>query len=275
CGNSPSAVHCKPLVTGSELFLVVAQLFGGSSIQRWDAASDRFVKLQDLDPQRTRKPNDVETFRIDGQWFFVIADSSKAGSTSLYQLDTNGFYWQQALHAWHRDTDVEFVELDGKSRLIVSSSSQPPVLYQWQRAQRRFSRQGDVGRTSDVQQVKHFKADKENFLCLGRYIGDSLVLRWEGQRFVELQALPSRGSMVLQPFAVGQRVYMALGSDFSFSHVYLWDGERKRFVKFQELAVQAPRAFQYVPAADVQLLLAPSFKANSVVYRHVVVDLSL
>uniref|UniRef100_U3J517 Leucine rich repeat LGI family member 3 n=2 Tax=Anas platyrhynchos TaxID=8839 RepID=U3J517_ANAPP len=270
-----SAVHCKPIVAQGQLYVVVAQLFGGSYIYRWDTAVDKFIKIQDIDSQKTRKPNDIEAFQIEGEWYFVIADSSKAGSTSLYRLDQNGFYSHQALHAWHRDTDVEYVENDGKPRLIIASSSQAPVIYQWNRAQKQFAPQGEVGELLDVQMVKHFRAKREHFLCLSRYIGDSKVVRWEGQRFVELQTLPSRGSMVMQPFAVGQRRYMALGSDFSFTHVYLWDEEKQKFGKFQELAVQAPRAFRYVPAADVQLLLAPSFKANTLVYRHVVVDLSL
>lgn len=275
CLAAHSAVHCKPIVAQSQLYVVVAQLFGGSYIYRWDTAVDKFIKIQDIDSQKTRKPNDIEAFQIEGEWYFVIADSSKAGSTSLYRLNQNGFYSHQALHAWHRDTDVEYVENDGKPRLIISSSSQAPVIYQWNRAQKQFALQGEVGEMLDVQMVKHFRVKREQFLCLSRYIGDSKVVRWEGQRFVELQTLPSRGSMVMQPFAVGQRRYMALGSDFSFTHVYLWEEEKQKFVKFQELAVQAPRAFRYVPAADVQLLLAPSFKANTLVYRHVVVDLSL
>ncbi|XP_010218286.1 PREDICTED: leucine-rich repeat LGI family member 3 [Tinamus guttatus] len=270
-----SAVHCKPIVAHEQLYVVVAQLFGGSYIYRWDTTVDKFIKIQDIDSQKTRKPNDIEAFQIEGDWYFVIADSSKAGSTSLYRLSQNGFYSHQALHAWHRDTDVEYVENEGKPRLIISSSSQAPVIYQWNRAQKQFAPQGEVGDVLDVQMVKHFKAKRDHFLCLSRYIGDSKVVRWEGQRFVELQTLPSRGSMVMQPFAVGQRQYLALGSDFSFTHVYLWEEEKQKFAKFQELSVQAPRAFRYVPAADVQLLLAPSFKANTLVYRHVVVDLSL
>uniref|UniRef100_A0A8C9MRD9 Leucine rich repeat LGI family member 3 n=4 Tax=Passeroidea TaxID=175121 RepID=A0A8C9MRD9_SERCA len=270
-----SAVHCKPIVAQEQLYVVVAQLFGGSYIYRWDTAVDKFIKIQDIDSQKIRKPNDIEAFQIEGDWYFVIADSSKAGSTSLYRLNQNGFYSHQALHAWHRDTDVEYVENDGKPRLIISSSSQAPVIYQWSRAQKQFVPQGEVGEMLDVQMVKHFRAKREQFLCLSRYIGDSKVVRWEGQRFVEVQTLPSRGSMVMQPFAVGQRQYLALGSDFSFTHVYLWEEEKQKFAKFQELSVQAPRAFRAVPAADVQLLLAPSFKANTLVYRHVVVDLSL
>uniref|UniRef100_A0A8U7P5D3 Leucine rich repeat LGI family member 3 n=1 Tax=Corvus moneduloides TaxID=1196302 RepID=A0A8U7P5D3_CORMO len=270
-----SAVHCKPIVAQDQLYVVVAQLFGGSYIYRWDTAVDKFIKIQDIDSQKIRKPNDIEAFQIEGDWYFVIADSSKAGSTSLYRLNQNGFYSHQALHAWHRDTDVEYVENNGKPRLIISSSSQAPVIYQWSRAQKQFVPQGEVGEILDVQMVKHFKTKRDQFLCLSRYIGDSKVVRWEGQRFVEVQTLPSRGSMVMQPFAVGQRQYLALGSDFSFTHVYLWEEEKQKFAKFQELSVQAPRAFRAVPAADVQLLLAPSFKANTLVYRHVVVDLSL
>ncbi|NWY06276.1 LGI3 protein, partial [Nothoprocta ornata] len=270
-----SAVHCKPIVAHEQLYVVVAQLFGGSYIYRWDTTVDKFIKIQDIDSQKTRKPNDIEAFQIEGDWYFVIADSSKAGSTSLYRLSQNGFYSHQALHAWHRDTDVEYVENEGKPRLIISSSSQAPVIYQWNRAQKQFTPQGEVGDVLDVQMVKHFKVKRDHFLCLSRYIGDSKVVRWDGPRFVELQTLPSRGSMVMQPFAVGQRQYLALGSDFSFTHVYLWEEEKQKFAKFQELSVQAPRAFRYVPAADVQLLLAPSFKANTLVYRHVVVDLSL
>ncbi|NXF76578.1 LGI3 protein, partial [Sclerurus mexicanus] len=269
-----SAVHCKPIVAQDQLYVVVAQLFGGSYIYRWDTAVDKFIKIQDIDSQKVRKPNDIEAFQIEGDWYFVIADSSKAGSTSLYRLNQNGFYSHQALHAWHRDTDVEYVENDGKPRLIISSSSQAPVIYQWSRAQKQFVPQGEVGEMLDVQMVKHFRSKRDQFLCLSRYIGDSKVVRWEGQRFVEVQTLPSRGSMVLQPFAVGQRQYLALGSDFSFTHVYLWEEEKQKFAKFQELSVQAPRAFRYVPASDMQLLLAPSFKANTLVYRHMVVDLS-
>ncbi|XP_053876871.1 leucine-rich repeat LGI family member 3 isoform X1 [Malaclemys terrapin pileata] len=270
-----SAVYCKPIVAQSQLYVVVAQLFGGSYIYRWDTNVDKFIKVQDMDSRKIRKPNDIEAFRIDGDWYFVIADSSKAGSTSLYRWNQNGFYSHQALHPWHRDTDVEYVENEGKPRLIISSSSQAPVIYQWSRAQKQFVQQGEVAEVMDVQMVKHFKFKKDNYLCLSRYIGDSKVVKWEGQRFTELQTLPSRGSMVMQPFLVSQRQYMALGSDFSFTHIYLWDEEKQKFVKFQELSVQAPRAFHYVPLEDMDILLAPSFKSSTLVYRHIVVDLSL
>ncbi|XP_041089366.1 leucine-rich repeat LGI family member 3-like [Polyodon spathula] len=272
--SSSSAVYCKPVVIEDSLYMVLAQLFGGSHIYRWDGDTNKFIKIQDIDTARIRKPNAVEAFRVEGEWFFVVADSSKAGSTSMYRWNSNGFYSHQSLHPWHRDTHVEFLEMEGKPRLILSSSSQPPVVYQWNRSQRQFTFLYEIPGTSDVQMVKHFVVRKDVYLCLTRFIGDSKVLRWEGQRFVEIQTLPSRGSMVVYPFSVGPRHYLVLGSDFSFSRVYLWDALTKRFEPFQELNLRAPRGFSFVSIDNKDILLASSFKGHTLAYQHLVVDLS-
>ena len=65
------------MVIDGALFVVVAQLFGGSHIYKRDTSANRFIKIQDIDILKIRKPNDVEAFRVDGEFFFVIADSSK------------------------------------------------------------------------------------------------------------------------------------------------------------------------------------------------------
>uniref|UniRef100_W5NCW3 Leucine-rich repeat LGI family, member 3 n=2 Tax=Lepisosteus oculatus TaxID=7918 RepID=W5NCW3_LEPOC len=272
--TSRSAVYCKPVVIENTLYMVVAQLFGGSHIFKWEKGPLRFVKIQDIDTTRVRKPNSVEAFLLEGDWFFAVADSSKAGSTSLYRWNSNGFYSHQSLHPWHRDTHVEYLEIDGKPHLILSSSSQPPAVYKWNRGQRQFAFHSQIPNAVDVQMVKHFRVLKDLYLCLTRFIGDSKILRWEGQRFVEIQSLPSRGSMVAYPFAVGPRQYMVLGSDFSFSHVYLWDALTQRFQPFQELNVRAPRSFSLVSIDNKNILLAASFKGNTLAYEHLLVDLS-
>ena len=68
---------CKPLIIGDQMFIIVAQLFGGSHIYMRDVSANKFIKIQDIDILKIRKPNDVEAFRVDGEFFFVIADSSK------------------------------------------------------------------------------------------------------------------------------------------------------------------------------------------------------
>ncbi|KAL3972025.1 flap endonuclease-1 [Sarotherodon galilaeus] len=260
--ESTSTVVCKPLVIDNQLFIIVAQLFGGSHIYKR------------IDILQIRKPNDVETFRIDGEFFFVIADSSKAGSTTIYKWNGNGFYSHQSLHKWYRDTDVEYMEISSKPHLILSSSSQRPIIYQWNKSTKKFDRRNDIPEMEDVYAVKHFQFKNDLYICLTRFIGDSKVMRWDGALFRELQTMPSRGSMVFQPFAVGNWQYAILGSDYSFTQVYRWDAKKGEFVRFQELNIQAPRAFSPVSIDNRQFLLASSFKGKTQIYEHRIIDLS-
>ncbi|GLD65076.1 leucine-rich glioma-inactivated protein 1-like protein [Lates japonicus] len=245
--NSTSTVICKPLVIDNQLFIIVAQLFGGSHIYKRDTSANKFIKLQ---------------------------DSSKAGSTTIYKWNGNGFYSHQSLHPWYRDTDVEYMEISSKPHLILSSSSQRPVIYQWNKSTKLFDRRTDIPEMEDVYAVKHFQVKSDLFICLTRFIGDSKVMRWDGALFRELQTMPSRGSMVFQPFSVGNWQYAILGSDYSFTQVYRWDAKKGEFVHFQELNIQAPRAFSPVSIDNRQFLLASSFKGKTQIYEHLVIDLS-
>ncbi|KPP63083.1 hypothetical protein Z043_118683, partial [Scleropages formosus] len=215
--NSTSTVICKPLLIDNQLFIIVAQLFGGSHIYKRDVSVNKFIKIQDIDILKIRKPNDVETFCIDDESFFIIADSSKAGSTTIYKWNGNGFYSHQSLHPWYRDTDTEYLEIANKPHLILSSSSQRPVIYQWNKSQKLFERRTDIPEMEDV------------------FIGDSKVMKWDGSMFNEIQTMPSWGSM-----------YAILGSDYSFTKVYRWEGKKGQFIYFQELHIQSPRGFSSV-----------------------------
>lgn len=314
-----SIVGCKSVLIEDQLFLVVAQLFGGTHIYRFDSDLGRFATFQAIEAVGVSKPNDIETFRVGGDTFFVIADSSKAGKSRLYRwnVERGGFYTHQELHAWFRDTDAEYVDLDGKAHLLLASRSQVPVIYQWNRGSQQFVLQGEIPNMEDVVAVKAFRVAEgddhnnaatstELYLALTRYIGDSKVLRWAPPNtFTELQALPSRGSMVLQPFACGGRHYLALGSDYTFSRIYAWNatptgdgaenqdrgslsggkGERRgkgedgkgegRFGAFKEVYIQAPRSFTAVSTETRDFLFASSFKGNTQIYEHVLIDLSV
>ncbi|XP_051925373.1 leucine-rich glioma-inactivated protein 1b [Hippocampus zosterae] len=272
--QSTSTVVCKPLAIREHLFVIVAQLFGGSHIYKRDLSADKFIKIQDIDIVKIRKPNDIETFVIDGESFFVIADSSKAGDTTIYKWNGNGFYSHQSLHPWHRDTDVEYLEISNKPHLILCSSSQRPVLYQWNRARKSFDRRTDLPEMEDVLAVRHFRFKGELFICLTRFIGDSKVMRWDGAMFKEVQTFPSRGSLVFQPVAVGNWQYAILGSDYSLTQIYRWDGERGRFLPSQELSIQAPRGFSLVSLDGRDFLIASSFKGKSQIFEHLMIDLS-
>ncbi|XP_019595299.1 leucine-rich glioma-inactivated protein 1 isoform X2 [Rhinolophus sinicus] len=275
-----STVVCKPIVIETQLYVIVAQLFGGSHIYKRDSFANKFIKIQDIEILKIRKPNDIETFKIENNWYFVVADSSKAGFTTIYKWNGNGFYSHQSLHAWYRDTDVEYLEIARTPQalrtphLILSSSSQRPVIYQWNKATQLFINQTDIPNMEDVYAVKHFSVKGDVYICLTRFIGDSKVMKWGGSSFQDIQRMPSRGSMVFQPLQINNYQYAILGSDYSFTQVYNWDVEKAKFVKFQELNVQAPRSFTHVSINKRNFLFASSFKGNTQIYKHVIVDLS-
>uniref|UniRef100_A0A8C5BHN1 Leucine-rich repeat LGI family, member 2a n=1 Tax=Gadus morhua TaxID=8049 RepID=A0A8C5BHN1_GADMO len=270
-----SIVGCKAVVIQSLVFVIVAQLFGGSHIYQFDDDQSRFNKFQDIEVSKISKPNDIETFQIAGDWFFVIADSSKAGLSTLYKWNGKGFYSHQSLHEWFRDTDAEFLDVDGKAHLILASRSQVPVIYQWSRSNQKFVQQGEIPNMEDVVAVKHFRVKEELYLAMTRYIGDSKLLHWGAKQFVEIQALPSRGSMILQPFSFKERHYLALGSDYTFSQIYLWDAQEKQFERFKEVYIQAPRSFTLVSTGRRDFIFSSSFKGNTQIFEHIIIDLSL
>uniref|UniRef100_A0A8D2IU49 Uncharacterized protein n=2 Tax=Varanus komodoensis TaxID=61221 RepID=A0A8D2IU49_VARKO len=100
-------------------------------------------------------------------------------------------------------------------------------------------------------------------------------MKWGGTKFLDLQRMPSRGSMVFQPLRIKNYQYAILGSDYSFTQVYFWEAGKGKFVKFQELNIQAPRSFTHVFVDKQDFLFASSFKGNTVIYKHIIVDLSV
>ncbi|XP_060915293.1 leucine-rich repeat LGI family member 2-like [Labrus mixtus] len=276
-----SVVGCRSVLIDNHVLIIVTQLFGGSHIYKFDDQQNKFAKFQTIEVFNISKPNDIEVFQMDGDWYFVIVDSSKAGLSTLYkwtdQPDRNetGFYSYQFLHEWFRDTDAEFVEVDGKSYLILASRSQAPVIYLWNKSTLKFIQHGEIPHVDDVVAVKAFKLEGDWFLAMTCYIGDSKVLKWTNKQFTEVQALPSRGAMILQPFTFTDRHYLALGSDYSFTQIYLWDMETKTFHKFKDIYVQSPRSFIAVNTDRRNFIFSSSFKGKSMVFEHIIVDLSL
>ncbi|XP_073879247.1 leucine-rich repeat LGI family member 4 isoform X14 [Macaca fascicularis] len=272
---APSVVSCKPLVLGPSLFVLAARLWGGSQLWARPSPGLRLAPTQTLAPRRLLRPNDAELLWLEGQPCFVVADASKAGSTTLLCRDGPGFYPHQSLHAWHRDTDAEALELDGRPHLLLASASQRPVLFHWTGG--RFERRTDIPEAEDVYATRHFQAGGDVFLCLTRYIGDSMVMRWDGSMFRLLQQLPSRGAHVFQPLLIARDQLAILGSDFAFSQVLRLEPDKGLLEPLQELgppALVAPRAFAHITMAGRRFLFAACFKGPTQIYQHHEIDLS-
>ncbi|KAG8570037.1 hypothetical protein GDO81_014660 [Engystomops pustulosus] len=282
-----SVVSCLPLVIGKQLFVVVAQLYGGTSVYRLDpspgspSAFHRFQHFPDI-----RKPNDLESFTsAEGEHYFIIADSAKSGASTLYRWDGRGFYPQQQLPRWYRDTDAEPLILSGSPHLIMSSGSQRPLVYRFEN--KHLERLTDIPEAWDVYAVKHFTdAEDGIFACLVRYMGDSSLVRWDGSMFRQLQQLPSRGSHVFQPLLLGQRWHALLGNDFGYTWIYQlekwkhWEIEETNdkegpigpLVPLQELKILEARAFTTVQVRGRQFIFVASFGGDTVVFEYVEKD---
>ncbi|MCI4376012.1 hypothetical protein PGIGA_G00183070 [Pangasianodon gigas] len=269
-----SVIGCRSVLINEQAFVIVAQLFDGSRIYKFDQEQNQFTKFQTVEMLNVSKPNDIEVFRLGDEWFFLIVDSSKAGMSTLFKWNNTGFFPYQFLHEWFRDTDAEFVDLDGKSVLILASRSQVPVIYQWNKSTQTFVLFEDIPNMDDMVSVKAFRIDRVLYLALACYIGDSKVLKWTGKRFEEVQGFPSRGAMVLQPFSFRDQHYLILSSDYSFSQIFRWDKEKQIFIKFREVYVQWPRSFTPLSTGQRDFLLATSFKGKTKVFEHVSVDYS-
>lgn len=262
-------IGCRSVLINEQAFVIVAQLFDGSRIYKFDRELNQFTKFQTVEMLNVSKPNDIEVFQLGNEWYFLIVDSSKAGMSTLFKWNTTGFFPYQFLHEWFRDTDAEFIDLDGKSVLILTSRSQAPVIYQWNKSTQRFALFEDIPNMDDMVSVKAFKIERVLYLALACYIGDSKVLQWTGKRFEEVQGFPSRGAMVLQPFSFREEHYLILSSDYSFSQIFRWDKEKQSFLKFREVYVQWPRSFTPLSTGQRDFLLATSFKGKTKVFEHI------
>ncbi|KAK7929238.1 hypothetical protein WMY93_005633 [Mugilogobius chulae] len=193
-----SVVGCKSVLIDNHVLIIITQLFGGSHIYKFDAQQNKFTKFQTIEVFNISKPNDIEVFQIDKEWYFVIVDSSKAGLSTVYKWndepDRNdtGFYTYQFLHEWFRDTDAEYVQVDGKSYLILASRSQSPVIYLWNKSTLKFIVHSEIPNVDDAVAIKAFRLEDDLFLAVTCYVGDSKVLKWTNKLFSEVQPLPSR-----------------------------------------------------------------------------------
>lgn len=158
--------------------------------------------------------------------FFVIVDSFKVGLSIVYKWNSKGFYSYQFLYEWFRDTDVEFVDIDGKVYLILFSRFQVFIIFQWNKSFKKFVFYSDIFNMEDVLVVKSFRMQNTFYFSFIRFIGDFRVMRWNSKQFVEVQVFLFRGVMILQFFFFKENYYLVFGSDYIFFQIYQWDKEK-------------------------------------------------
>ncbi|XP_019644423.1 PREDICTED: leucine-rich glioma-inactivated protein 1-like [Branchiostoma belcheri] len=274
--TAPSVVACTPVQMETDLFILAAQLYGGTRVFQFDSTKDSFVLSQTID---TVKPSDVETFSIDGTHYVALADGAKGGTSAVYSWNGNRFTLAQELANLYREADFEFFKVEDQPYLLMLSSGQHPALYKWSSGDRQFIYETDIPFEEPVA-AHTFVLDNVVYLCLTQFLGESKLLRWNTSTsgFQDYQVFKSRGAMVLQPLQVGQEYYLVLGSDYVLTEVYRWNPQDKKFIKSQDIELKTPRDFKVVtvpPENEDSFLFVASFSEQTEIFRHELVDLSL
>ncbi|XP_061529053.1 leucine-rich repeat LGI family member 3 isoform X2 [Phycodurus eques] len=123
--SARSALYCKPVVMDNTLYMVVAQLFGGSHIYKWEEDPLRFVKIQDIDTIRVRKPNFVETFHLDAECPSILGTVTRMWSFSMLEESLTSSSPVPLNHQWFTSGT------EARSSLISSLKSQSKLTCRW------------------------------------------------------------------------------------------------------------------------------------------------
>lgn len=176
--------------------------------------------------------------------------------------------------------DAECFTIDDRTFLAVASirRGKGPYEYEiesqvWTWADGRFEPFQAIP-TFAAKQFTHWSVDGRHFLGLAQGVGlphlvernrPSLVLEWDGERFVRFQEIPSRWAYNWHPFTVGDQHFVAHADHLDPSVLYRWDGERLE--PHQELIANGGRAFATFERDGEHYLVAAGLEAPARVLR--------
>lgn len=178
--------------------------------------------------------------------------------------------------------DAEAFAIDGRRFLAIASIRSGPgpyrhtidsVIHEWvDGAFTAFQRvQGFAAK-----QWRHWSIDGRHFLGLAQGVErpglpdenrPSLVLEWDGERFVEHQRIDSRWAYNWHAFAVGATHFVAHAEHLGPSVLYRWDADSDRLQAHQDLVGRAGRAFASFERDGAHHLLVAGLETPPVLLR--------
>ncbi len=242
---------------------------------------------------RTSGARAVEPFAVDGLELLAIPQLAVdvPGSEPLMNggdSDTDllllrrvaGSYVPHATLPAPGGEDAEFFTIDERSFLAVASirRGKGPYEYAIESTVWTWSAGAFVPfqslPTFAAKQFTHWNVDGRHFLGLAQGVGlphlveqnrPSVVLEWDGERFVPFQEIPSRWAYNWHPFTVDGQFFVAHAEHLDPSVLHRWDGER--LVPHQELIGNAGRAFATFARDGEHFLIAAGLEAPARVLR--------
>ncbi len=166
--------------------------------------------------------------------------------------------------------DAEFFRINDRAFLATASVRTGRGPYEYHTESQIFRWDGDRFvpfqsiPTFAAKQWRHWTVGERHFLGLAQGVEPpgvevehrpSLILEWDGERFVAFQEIPSRWAYNWHPFELDGTTWVAHADHLDPSVLYRFDGER--YVAHQELAPSAGRAFaSFVADGAMHLFVA-------------------
>ena len=85
-----------------------------------------------------------------------------------------------------------------------------------------------------------------NYYSGSKHNTDSFIYRWDGNKFVLFQSIPTRGAMAWHPFVISGQTFLGVANYNTQSVVYQASGAQ--FIKYQEIPTHGARdktTFEY------------------------------
>lgn len=193
----------------------------------------KFIHFQDLP---VKGPTDVEYFTIDNMHFLAFAQ---------YRVPTdfNAVAKESPIFMWH-DLRFEF-----------------------------FTSVPSLG----AMDLEHFVIDHNHYLAVANHRAsifgsrniNSVIYRWTGSHFKEIQRIPTRGATSIHYHSIGNLSFLSIANSFDSSQktymtdsvIYLWSSHR--FVQFQAIPTAGAQALAFFSHLGRHYLVASNSRNNS------------
>ena len=236
-----------------------------SFIYKFNDSTGKFFLYQTIG---TSGGLDVKYFTISDEHYLAVANKYN-GMT--YRLNSVIYRWNGTLFVLFQNVATlggagfNFFTIDKKPFLTATNvwngvtKSINSVIYKWKN--QRFEKFQEIT-TNGCRRSVAFEINNESYVAFANSVGNSVVYKWSGKDFLELQTLQKAADANF--FYINDHAFLAIVSGHSF--IYEWNGSN--FVLFQSITTRGTwGSHSFVRCGQTFLGVTVRYSTNSSLYR--------
>ena len=220
---------------------------------------------------------DIEYFTIADKHYLAVANRQPSQQNSaIYQWNERKFVLFQNISTIGATSFNFLRSLPGLFLVVTNTDNTHSVVYKWE--DRKFEKFQDIA-TEQSRASTVFVINNDTFIVFANhkssrqgYSVQSPVFKWSGEKFVELQSLPTYGAWDVKSFNNNGDTFLAFANfrngknSFNIdSFIYKWNGTH--FALFQSISTYGARAWHPFVMCGQTFLGVANSKDKSVVYQ--------